>query len=94
MPGMFGFMKNKDGQPAIELGKKYRDTIHGFEGIATCVSRYLTGCDRVMLESNKDGDLKEYWFDITRLEGVEIPEPEMKTGGPQPIAPNKPVSRR
>ncbi len=72
----------------IELGKKYRDIIHGTEGIATCLSKYLTGCDQVRLERlNNDGDIVEMWFDITQLEGVRVAPKDRKPGGPQSHAP-------
>jgi len=86
---MFDFMKNNDGNIAIELGKKYRDTVHGIEGIATCHSRYLTGCDRVGLEYMKDGEIKDFWVDVNRLEGVKIPPDQQLPGGPQKHAPSK-----
>lgn len=42
----------------IKLGKKYRDNVHGFEGVATCQQSHLTGCDRIYLEFLKDGEIK------------------------------------
>lgn len=65
----------------LQLGKKYRDTIHGFEGVATCQQIHLTGCDRVYLEIMKDGEIKGSWFDITQLEGVMVSKKDKKPGG-------------
>lgn len=65
----------------IELGKKYRDTIHGFEGIATSQQAYLTGCDRVYLEFMTDNEIKGSWFDITQIEGVKLSKADTKPGG-------------
>jgi len=65
----------------IVLGQKYKDTIHGFEGIAMALCHYLTGCSQVQLELLKDEtEIHSMWFDITRIEGVEIDE---VPGGPQ-----------
>lgn len=86
---MFDFMKNKNGVTAIELGKKYKDSVHGIEGVATCHSRYITGCDRVCLEYKSGSDIKEIWVDITRLENIDIAKESMKMGGPQSVAPAK-----
>ena len=84
---MNDFMKNAEGKPAIELGKVYRDNIHKFEGVATIVTRYLAGCDRVCLETMEKSEVKETWFDISRLEKVEIPTSEARPGGPQSSPP-------
>lgn len=54
----------------IKLGHVYTDRIHGLFGVAVSHTRYLTGCDRVLLESAAKGELKEYWFDATML--VEV----------------------
>ncbi len=87
---MNDFQKDDQGNPIIILGEKYRDMVHGFEGVATVLSRHMTGCDRVCLEAMDDkSDLKEYWFDITRLEDVKIPASEQKTGGPQSAPPSR-----
>lgn len=86
---MFDFMKNNKGDIAIELGKKYRDSVHGIEGVAVCHTRHLTGCDRVCIEVLKDCDLKEFWFDISRLEGIDIREGDRKAGGPQSTPPSR-----
>ena len=73
----------------IELGKKYKDSVHGIEGIATVFSKFMTGCDRVCLEYVKDGSVKDLWVDVTRLEGFK-PEPQdIKPGGPGKVAPQK-----
>ena len=32
-------------RPKMKLGATYRDEITGFEGIATGVVKYITGCD-------------------------------------------------
>ena len=86
---MGDFMKNSDGDFVVDLGKRYRDKINGFEGVATAHARYLTGCDRVLLEAVQNGDLKEYWFDVTRLADVEIPDDELRPGGPQSAPPSR-----
>jgi hypothetical protein len=77
----------------LELGKKYRDTVSGWEGIATCQLKYMNGCVRYDLEgSDKDGQPKGFVFDGEQLElvgeGIELdPTP---TGGDRS---NIPVAR-
>lgn len=71
----------------IKLGSKYRDDIHGIEGVAVCHSKYLTGCDQIQLEYLKDGEIHSCWFDITRLVGVRVSRADKKPGGPQAHAP-------
>ncbi len=71
----------------FELGKKYKDTIHGIEGIATSHIRYLTGCDQIRLEWVLNGEVHSMYFDVTQLEGVDVPKEDRKPGGPKPHAP-------
>ena len=83
----------------IKLGDKVRDTITGFEGIATAHARYLTGCEQFIVQprcvkTNKKLDTKNYpkgvWLDIDRLEvvkeGAALVAVET-AGGPQTDAP-------
>ncbi len=82
------FMKDAEGRSLIELGTKYKHKLHGFEGVATCVSRHVTGCDRVCLERMMpDGTVKDFWVDVLLVEGIEIPDAEVKSGGPQRTPP-------
>lgn len=58
----------------VELGKKYRDVVTGFEWIATALTTFLTGCDRVHLTASynnkegKEGDTCS--FDVNSIELV------------------------
>lgn len=57
----------------IELGKKYRDTITGLEGIALVRCEYLHGVERVELQPvvDKDGKLPTaLWIESSRLEPI------------------------
>lgn len=63
--------KNSD----ITLGTKYRDKVHGIEGVAVSKHVYLTGCDRVVLEWVKDGEIKDASFDATQLIEVAQEKP-------------------
>jgi len=65
----------------IELGKKYKDKIHGYTGVATQQCRYMTGCDRVFLENIVKNEVEGIWFDITQIVDVSIEK--AKPGGPQ-----------
>jgi len=69
---------------SIKLGKKVKDSITGFTGIATAITEHLYGCIRVCVESKtlKEKDSHEsieLWFDEQRL----IPKSEAPPGGPQ-----------
>ena len=55
----------------VTLGKQYRDSISGYEGVAIGRTTYLYGCVRVCLSPMKlkdDGDLlPDFWFDEEQL---------------------------
>ncbi len=72
----------------IELNIKYKEKILGREGMATSQVKYMTGCDRVGLAYlNKDGDKKDFWVDVTELEGIQ---PKVTPpGGPNSTPPEK-----
>ena len=76
------------------LGKRYRDTISGFEGIATGVFDYLYGCRRVNLEGSVDGKPVGHIFDAPQLEEVEgqtiAPSPAASSGGSRQGPPPRP----
>jgi len=74
----------------IELGKKYKDSLTGFEGIATARATYLYGCVRVLLEAKSKSNVKpeEYWFDEQRLD-IPTKAATKNPGGPGPIAPRR-----
>jgi len=79
----------------IELGKKVRDKITGFEGIVTARTEYLHGCNRYYVEPKvgKDGSHREgQTFDEGSLEivdeGIKAKEVETeKKGGSQKYDP-------
>lgn len=73
----------------IQLGKKAKDKITGFEGIIIGRAQYLYGCDQYGLAPEaKDGKVLETnWFDEGRVEitgdGVSAKEVQVeKPGGP------------
>ncbi len=52
----------------IELGKSYRERVHGRTGVATATAKYLTGCDQVCLEwLGADDEMKDCWVDTTTI---------------------------
>ena len=52
----------------VILGKRYRDTISGWEGMATCLFTYLHGCRRVLLAgADSEGKPDDYAFDEPQL---------------------------
>ena len=59
--------------PTIELGKKYKDRITGFHGVATGHCTYISGCSQVLLAppASPAGEFREsQWFDEQRLEQI------------------------
>ena len=57
----------------MELGTTHKDVITGFQGVATGISSYISGCTQVLLAPPIDdsGNLREaQWFDIQRLQPV------------------------
>lgn len=84
----------------VKLGSKVRDTITGFEGIATGRTVYLNGCVHVLVTRqtvDEKGSPVAEWFDEQRVktleEGAFKPEPsEATAGGPAPHPPARPRS--
>jgi hypothetical protein len=81
----------------IVLGEKVKDSLTGFEGVATARTEYLYGCVRICVESlelDKDGDPKEVWFDEQRLvelaKMAKMAKSVAKIGGPGgPVPPKR-----
>jgi len=58
----------------VELGDRVKDVVTGFSGIAAGITKFLTGCDQVLIDPGvgEDGKLIEsHCFDIMRVEVVE-----------------------
>ena len=69
------------------LGKRCKDTVSEFVGVAVSTHHYLHGCTRVTLQPpmDKDGKLPEsQTFDEPSLEIIEkvVERGSTKTGGP------------
>lgn len=63
-------MRNVDEEFQFDLGLKAKDSITGFVGTITGVSRYITGCDLYLLAPPIDKDGKHVaakWFDDNRI---------------------------
>lgn len=76
----------------LELGRKGKDKITGFEGIVTAHVDYLYGCDQYALTPAVGSDvktLKSQWFDQGRIEitGPGVLPAEVQ--GPKPGGPNR-----
>lgn len=78
----------------IQLGERYRDTITGFEGIATARFEYLHGCVRWNLTGVLNGEPKDFAFDEPQLEPVPAEKftPTRTTGGPRSTPPRTGVA--
>ncbi len=79
----------------ILLGRKYRDKITGFTGIATGYVDYISGCNQALL-APRIGDKGEFiesqWLDVQRLElleGIEISLDNEDTPGADKAAPKR-----
>lgn len=60
---------------AIKLGKRYRDSVSGWEGVATARYEYLNGCVRIELgDHDKDGEPKAFVFDESQIVDAETAE--------------------
>lgn len=84
----------------IELGDKVEDTITGFKGIVICVSQWLHGCRRVVVQpdnTGKDGKVPDTaTFDEPQLKVLKpkrIPAGNPRTGGPRPDVSRPSISR-
>ena len=81
----------------IKLGAKYKDIITGFEGIATGLCSYITGCDQILLapKSKKNDKPDSQGFDMNRIKRVGKSIVKVKTSddnndnGPDIEAPRK-----
>lgn len=91
----------------IELGMRVRDTISGFTGIATCVSKFLNGCVRVTVSPekiDKGVPVADGYFDEQQLEVVAVKTEARKLvqateraalpGGPRKSTPRRPDVKR
>ena len=72
----------------VKLGRKYRDKVTGFEGVAVSIHTYLQGCNRISMERlSPEGDkIISLAFDEPNLEPADarqFVEPgDGSTGGP------------
>lgn len=58
-------------KPTVTLGSLYRDKITGFSGVAVSATRYLWGCERVVLQPpacHEGKPVESQVFDIFQLE--------------------------
>jgi hypothetical protein len=59
----------------IELGRKVKDKVTGFEGTVTGFVTYITGCNQALVtpKVQKDGSsVDPRWYDEQRLEYVGV----------------------
>ena len=71
----------------VELGQKVKDSITGFEGIATGKCIYLNGCIQIQVRpiELRDGRMIDSeWIDEQRLTNTS----EATNGGPQDTPPS------
>ncbi len=77
------------------FGKKTKDTITGFSGVAIGYCQYSTGCNQILIapSTSKDGEFRESnWFDEQRVEflpGKKVVINNGNTPGPDRVAPTK-----
>ena len=76
-------------RPTINLGDQVKHTITGYTGIVVCIGNWLSGCQRVTVQSQelREGKpVENQTFDVEELELVKPDAaPTCKpTGGPCP----------
>lgn len=74
-----------EGKTEIVLGRRYRDRITGFEGVATQRVHHLNGCIQIAIDPgvDKDGKMQaRYNIDETSLVDVETLQP-VESGAPR-----------
>lgn len=73
------------------LGKKVKDIVTGFQGIATGRCEYLNGCIQYRVEPpmKTDGTTIDKWIDVGQLEivGEGVAVTKRDTGGPSSSEP-------
>ena len=72
----------------IPLGSMARDTVTGFEGMVVCISMWLNGCDRLVVQPRTlhEGKLlPTEVFDAQQMELIVETnhKPDRSTGGPR-----------
>jgi hypothetical protein len=70
----------------VKLGDKVKDSLTGFEGVATARTEYLYGCVHVCVTPTglKDGKpIESQWFDEQRIDPASV----AGDGGPGDHAP-------
>lgn len=68
---------------AIKLGAQVKDKVTGFQGVATGLVTYISGCIQVLVQPPVDekGAAREaQWFDEQRLEQVGTTVIELDNG--------------
>lgn len=72
----------------VKLGKRYRDTVSGYVGIAVCRTEWMNGCNRASLQApvDKEGKLPDIQtFDEVQLEIIAegVPSKRKASAGPR-----------
>lgn len=66
----------------VEMGCQVREVISGMTGVVVAITKFITGCDHACVRAegvDKDGKPHEgQWFDITRLDVISEPTPEIR----------------
>jgi hypothetical protein len=80
---------NRHKELGIEFGKQYRDKPSGIVGRATAFYQYEHGCEHVVLEYVKEGEIKSITVEVPRVEAVAGPPVGKveKPGGPALVTP-------
>jgi hypothetical protein len=73
------------------LGKKVKDIVSGFEGVAVSKIEYMNGCTQYNIQPKCKDDntmIKAEWFDAEQVELVSnktiVKKKKKPTGGPSP----------
>jgi hypothetical protein len=82
---------------AIKLGKRVKDSITGYEGIAVGRTSWLYGCERIGVQGDldKDGKVPDIvWFDEDQLNIIKKPVNANKKKKTPPQGMDHPMTQR
>jgi len=76
-------------RPAVQLGDKAKHAITGFTGVVVCISNWISGCQRITIQSQELRDGKPVDNQSFDAEEIEVIQPDAipvckPSGGPCP----------
>lgn len=86
----------------VGLGDEVEDLVSGFKGVVVCLSQWINGCVRVVVQpkvDEKGAMLEAQHFDaptlkVLKRKKVDMPEETRKTGGSKPAFSRGAIAKR